>query len=94
MDAATNRPVELAALWIDGWLEGTDRGTDRLVWAGPGGEFTLTTRADYKPEAIRIAAPGYVMKRVWLGPEHYVAADQRKPLRVELKPRKVKLPRR
>ncbi len=94
VDAATNRPVELAALWIDDGLEGTDRGLDRLVWAGPGGEFTLKTRADYVPEAIRIAAAGYVTKRVWLGPEHYVAADQRKPLRVELKPRKSRSARR
>ncbi len=94
VDAATKRPVELAALWIDDELEGTDRGLDRLVWAGPGGEFTLKTRADYVPESIRIAAAGYVTKRVWLGPEHYVAADQRKPLLVELKPRKSRSARR
>lgn len=52
------------------------------------------TRGDYVPAAIRIAAAGYVMKRVWLGPEHYVAADQRKSLRVELKPRKSRSARR
>ena len=85
VDANNNQPVELATIWMDDGLEGTDRGLDRLVWARPGGEFTLTTRADYIPPAIRIAAPGYAAKRVWLGPEHYVAADRRKPLLVEMR---------
>lgn len=88
VDAETNEPVELATIWIDDGTEGTDRGFDRLVWARPGGEFTLKTRADYAPAALRIAAVGYVTKRVWLGPEHYAAADRRKPIRVELKPQK------
>ena len=86
VDAETGQPIELATIWIDEQL-------DRLAWAGPGGEFILTTRADYMPAAIRVAAPGYVMKRAWLGPEHYVAADERKPLLIELKPRKGRLPR-
>ena len=87
VDAETGQPIELATLWIDEQL-------DRLTWAGAGGEFTLTTRADYMPAAIRIAAPGYVMKRAWLGAEHYVAADERKPLLIQLKPRKGVLPQR
>lgn len=58
---------------------------DRLVWARPGGEFALKTRADYVPPAIRIAAAGYRTKRVWLGPENYAAADRRKPIRVEMR---------
>ncbi len=86
VDGETGQPIELATLWIDEQL-------DRLAWAGAGGEFTLTTRADYMPPAIRVAAPGYVMERAWLGPEHYVAADERKPLLIELKPRKGRLPR-
>ena len=86
VDGETGQPVELATLWIDEQL-------DRLAWAGTGGDFTLTARADYMPPAIRAAAPGYVMKRVWLGPEHYVAADERRPLLIELKPRKGRLPR-
>ena len=81
VDAKTNEPIELATLWIDGRL-------DRLAWAGPDGEFTLKTRADYVPPAIWVAAPGYVAKRIWLGPERYVATDRRGPLRVELQPRK------
>ncbi|MYA07415.1 MAG: hypothetical protein F4060_06200 [Holophagales bacterium] len=85
VDAETDEPVELATIWIDDGLEGTDRGQDRLVWARPGGEFTLKTRADYVPPAIRIAAAGYKAKRVWLGPEHYAAADRRKPIRVEMR---------
>ena len=85
VDGETGQPIELATLWIDDGAEGTDRGLDRLVWARPGGEFTLTTRADYIPPAIRIAAPGYAARRVWLGPEHYVAADRRKPLLVEMR---------
>lgn len=94
VDAKTNLPVELATIWIDDGLEGTDRGQDRLVWARPGGEFTLKTRADYVPPAIRIAAAGYRTKRVWLGPEHYATADRRKPIRVELKPQKGRSARR
>lgn len=85
VDAETDEPVELATIWIDDGLEGTDRGQDRLVWARPGGEFTLKTRADYVPPAIRIAAAGYKTKRVSLGPEHYAAADRRKPIRVEMR---------
>ncbi|MDE2689933.1 MAG: carboxypeptidase regulatory-like domain-containing protein [Acidobacteriota bacterium] len=85
VDAETDEPVDLATIWIDDRLEGTDRGQDRLAWARPGGEFTLKTRADYVPQAIRIAAAGYVTKRVWLGPEHYAAADRRKPIRVEMR---------
>ena len=94
MDATTNQPIELATLWIDGQL-------DRLAWSGDGGEFTLTARADHRlwvasedagppRPAIWIAAADYATKRVWLGSEHLQAADRRKPLRVELRPRKGK----
>ena len=83
VDAKTDQPIEHAALWTSGQL-------DRLAWSGPGGEFTLNTRADFPPEAIRIAAAGYITKRIWLGPEHLQAVERRKALRVEMRPRKGK----